>query len=55
MDKVQIRDDADLRQRLVTSARQLVQQRYDWTQIGGRFVKLIEYVARHKQIGTQVT
>ncbi len=48
-------NDADLRQCLVTSARQLVQQRYDWTQIGGRFVKLIEDVTRCKQAGMQFT
>jgi glycosyltransferase involved in cell wall biosynthesis len=34
--------DPALRARLVASARRLVEARYDWTQIGGRFVALVE-------------
>lgn len=34
--------DADLRQRLVVNARRLVEDHYNWTQIGERFVGLVE-------------
>ena len=37
--------DPDLRRRLTTNARSLVEERYDWLQIGQRFVDLIEDVA----------
>jgi len=41
--------DAGLRDRLVTNARRLVEERYDWREIGGRFVSLVEgTVARVK-------
>lgn len=44
--------DPVLRQRLVTNARRLVEQRYDWAQIGQRFVDLVEDVAsRHMRGG----
>ena len=38
--------DAALRQRLSANARALVEQRYDWTQIGCRFVELVEDTAK---------
>ena len=38
--------DPSLRQWLTPNARHLVEQRYDWTQIGQRFVRLTEDVAR---------
>jgi glycosyltransferase involved in cell wall biosynthesis len=34
-----------LRQQLATNARRLVEQRYDWAQIGRHFVDLVEDVA----------
>jgi glycosyltransferase involved in cell wall biosynthesis len=34
--------DANLRERLATNARRLVEQRYDWAGIGQRFVDLVE-------------
>ena len=38
-----------LRQRLATNARRLVEERYDWTQIGQRFVGLVEDITvRHR-------
>jgi len=40
-----------LRQKLVTNARRLVEQRYDWTQIGQRFVDLVEDVASRRVRG----
>ncbi len=42
---VRLLRDPGLRQRLVTSARRLVEQHYDWTPIGQRFVDLVEDVA----------
>lgn len=36
--------DPDLRQRISTQARQLVEQRYDWSSIGQSFVRLVEDV-----------
>ena len=39
-----------LRQRLATNARSLVEEQYDWTQIGQRFVGFVEDVAvRHRE------
>lgn len=37
--------DAGLRAALAEKARRLVQERYDWRQIGGRFVELVEQTA----------
>ncbi len=37
--------DAALRERLITQARQLVEQHYDWRTIGQQFVKLVESAA----------
>lgn len=37
--------DPELRQRLATNARRLVEQCYDWTPIGQRFVALVEDIA----------
>jgi len=43
------RDDG-LRSRLARNARRLVEERYDWAQIGQRFVHLVEEtVSRHAQ------
>jgi len=39
-----------LRQRLATNARRLVEQRYDWSHIGQRFVELVEDVTRHHSL-----
>jgi len=49
---LQLLRDPALHQRLVTNARRLVEQHYDWAQIGRRFVDLIEDVAsRHMHRG----
>ncbi|NLS78185.1 MAG: glycosyltransferase [Chloroflexi bacterium] len=45
----QLRDDA-LRQRLISNARRLVEERYDWERIGQRFVDLVEEVV-HRNAG----
>jgi glycosyltransferase involved in cell wall biosynthesis len=42
---VRLLRDPALTQRLATNARRLVEQRYDWDQIGQRFVDLVEEVA----------
>jgi glycosyltransferase involved in cell wall biosynthesis len=42
--------DSELRQRLMVNARCLVERRYDWSQIGQRFVALVEDVA-HEHTG----
>ena len=39
---LQLLRDPALHQRLVTNARRLVEQHYDWVQIGQRFVELVE-------------
>ena len=39
---LQLLGDAALRRRLTANARRLVEERYDWEQIGQRFVKLVE-------------
>jgi glycosyltransferase involved in cell wall biosynthesis len=45
---VRLLRDPALTQRLATNARHLVEQRYDWDQVGQRFVDLVEDVAsRH--------
>lgn len=41
----QVLHDPSLRQYLAANARRLVEQRYDWAQIGQRFVTLVESVA----------
>jgi glycosyltransferase involved in cell wall biosynthesis len=41
---VRLMSEPTLRQRLVTNARNLVEERYDWKQIGDRFVALVESV-----------
>jgi len=43
--RVRLLRDPGLRQRLATNARRLIEQRYDWMQIGQRFVSLVEDVA----------
>jgi glycosyltransferase involved in cell wall biosynthesis len=40
--------DTRLRRRLAINARQLVEEKYDWKQIGQRFVDLVEDVASNK-------
>ena len=40
-----------LRQRPKANARRLVEQRYDWSQIGQRFVTLVEDVANGRVRG----
>ena len=42
---VRLLEDADLRHRLSRAARDLVEDRYDWRTIGGRFEGLLESVA----------
>jgi glycosyltransferase involved in cell wall biosynthesis len=45
---VRLLRDGNLRAQLSANARRLVEQQYDWDQIGGRFVNLVEDVAsRH--------
>jgi len=39
--------DPELRARLAANGRRLVQDKYDWGQVGARFVDLCERVARH--------
>ena len=51
---IRILNDTDFRRRLASNARQLVERRYDWSQIGGHFVSLVEDVTRRKQIGRQL-
>lgn len=47
---VQLLQDPDLCSRLATEARSLVEERYDWAQIGQQFVELVEETAiRHGQ------
>lgn len=48
---LQLWRDPALRQRLTTSARCLVEQRYDWSHIGRRFVTLVEDVANGRVRG----
>lgn len=43
-----LRDESE-RQRLAANARRLVETTYDWTQIGGRFVSLVEEAARQRK------
>jgi len=43
--------DLLLRKRLATNARQLVEERYDWAQIGSRFARLLERTAAHSRRG----
>jgi sugar transferase (PEP-CTERM/EpsH1 system associated) len=43
---VRLLHDAALRERIATNARSLVEQRYDWQQIGRRFNDLVEEAAR---------
>jgi glycosyltransferase involved in cell wall biosynthesis len=43
--------DAELRQRLATNARRLVEQRYDWAQIGKQFVALVEATVERGRAG----
>jgi len=45
---LQLLRDSALRQQLVTNARRLVEQHYDWTQIGQRFVNLVEDIASRR-------
>jgi glycosyltransferase involved in cell wall biosynthesis len=47
---LQLLNDPELRQRLAANARRLVEQRYDWAQIGQQFVALVEQVASHHKI-----
>lgn len=42
---VELMHNVDLRERVRTNARNLVEQRYDWVKIGHRFVELIECMA----------
>ena len=45
---VELLGNADLRSLLAANARQLVEERYDWSTIGARFVSLVEgAVGRH--------
>jgi len=44
--------DAALRTQLSHNARRLVEQRYDWLQIGRQFVSLIEAAAGERNVGT---
>jgi len=48
---VQLLGDPALHHRVATGARCLVEQRYDWTQIGRRFVDLVEEVAGRHVLG----
>jgi len=41
--------DAGLRAAPSLPARRLVQERYDWRQIGGRFVELVEQAVERKR------
>lgn len=41
--------NAELRRRLTENARRLVEQKYDWEEIGQRFVSLVEDVVREKR------
>jgi glycosyltransferase involved in cell wall biosynthesis len=43
--------NADLRQRLADQARCLVEAQYDWSQIGARFVALVESAVEHARKG----
>jgi len=43
---VQLLRDPALHQRLAVNARKLVEERYDWAQIGQRFVELVEETAK---------
>ena len=49
---IQLLGDADLRRRLAANARHLVETRYDWQQIGQKFVALVEETAAHVKAGT---
>ena len=51
---VSLLQDSALRQRLATNARQLVEARYDWSLIGGRFVTLIEGTVQRRKARRQV-
>ena len=44
--------DAALREQLASNARRLVEQCYDWQQIGRRFVSLVEAAAGERSAGT---
>lgn len=48
---VELLGDADLRRRLAANARRLMEEKYDWQQIGDRFVQLVEQAAAVKQQG----
>ena len=48
---VRLLRDPALRQRLAANARRLIEQRYDWAQIGQRFAELVENVAGEKRCG----
>ncbi len=46
---VRLLQNSSLRQRLASTARQLVEERYDWAHIGGRFVTLIEDAVQRRE------
>lgn len=46
---VELLDNPDLRRRLASNARRLVETHYDWNIIGARFVDLIEAVVRERK------
>jgi glycosyltransferase involved in cell wall biosynthesis len=45
---VRLMRDPDLRQRLASQARRLVEERYDWKKIGEHFVGLVEDAVKHQ-------
>jgi polysaccharide biosynthesis protein PslH len=47
---VELLRNAPLRQRLAENARRLVEQKYDWEQIGRQFVALVEGVVRERAL-----
>jgi glycosyltransferase involved in cell wall biosynthesis len=48
---VRVMRDATLRAEVASNARRLVEHRYDWQQIGGRFVDLVEAAASRRSVG----